>query len=59
MGKYAHIRACSLCGEKHAVMNSTWHISGSYRKYYCRDCTDLLLIVERILKRKVLRVHHG
>lgn len=54
MGHYSRTRKCDLCGQKYAVLNSTWHVSKSYRLHYCKPCTDLLLIAIEKLK-KVLK----
>lgn len=54
MVKYSRTRKCDLCGINYAVLNSTWHVSKSYRLHYCKRCTDMLLIAVEKLK-KVLK----
>ena len=51
MTQYAKTRKCDLCGQRYATLNSTWHISASYRKHYCEQCTTILLLMQEKLKR--------
>lgn len=49
--KYPKIHRCSLCGRRYAVLNSTWHISSSYRLRFCAECTTILEATVRKMKK--------
>ena len=50
MGKYPRIMKCSLCGQRYAVLNSTFQITPYYRMKFCETCTQILLNMIRKTK---------
>jgi len=54
--KHPKIHRCDLCGRRYAVLNSTWHLTPSYRKHFCRDCTTIL---ETMLRKAKLAIQFG
>jgi len=54
--KHPKIYKCSLCDQRYAVLNSTFHISQSYRMHFCRDCTDIIQnLIRKVKKGMVLK----
>ena len=45
---------CNLCGDRMVIPDSAFHVSSSYRLYFCKGCTALML--ELIRKQKLVWV---
>lgn len=50
MGKQPRTLKCSLCGQRYAVLNSTFHVSDYYRLKFCETCTSIILNMIRKTK---------
>jgi len=46
--KHPKIHRCSLCGKRYAYLNSTLHVSQSYRMHFCNGCT---VIVQEMIRK--------